>query len=88
MLLGGMQAVEFMPRLLDCLRGSARTPTDAAAALASVAALRRGQILEREEMQSLVAQLERCPEPFASPGGRKTFIHLSREDLAEEFRRR
>ncbi len=88
MLLGGMQAAEFMPRLLDCLRGSARTPTDAAAALASVAALRRGQILEREKMQSLIAQLERCPEPFASPGGRKTFIHLSREDLAEEFRRR
>ncbi len=87
-LLAGLQAAEFMPRLLEILRRSARTPADAAAALAAVAALRRGQILEQEAMQSLIAQLERCPEPFVSPGGRKTFIHLSREDLAEEFRRR
>ena len=86
-LLAGLQAADYLPLLLGRLRAAARTPDVAAAALAAVAALRRGQILSQEEMQTLIAQLERCPEPFASPGGRKTFIHLSREDLAEEFRR-
>jgi DNA mismatch repair protein MutL len=87
-ILAGLQAAEFLPRMLEHLRQSERTPAVAAAALASVAAVRRGQILQQEEMQAMIAQLERCPAPFTSPNGRKTLIHLSREDLADEFQRR
>lgn len=84
----GMPATELLPRMLACLRSSAKTADNAAKALADTAAIRSGQILQHDYMQSLVAQLERCPAPFASPTGRKTLIHLSREQLADEFRRR
>ena len=83
-----MPATELLPRMLASLRNSEKTADCATAALADTAAIRSGQILQYDDMQSLVAQLERCPEPFSSPGGRKTLIHLSREQLADEFRRR
>ncbi|MCY4019853.1 MAG: DNA mismatch repair endonuclease MutL [Chloroflexi bacterium] len=60
---------------------------EAIAALAAVAAVKSGQILSMEEMQTLVAQLERCPSPFTSPSGNTTLIRLTREQLALEFRR-
>ena len=81
-------ATEFLPQMLAHLRHAGKTADGAAAALADVAAIRSGQILQQDEMQSLVARLERCPAPFESPDGRKTLIHLSREQLADEFRRR
>ena len=84
----GLPAAEVVPRMLERLRKSERTSESAAAALAGAVAVRRGQILPLEEMQALIAQLERCPTPFTSPSGQKTFIHLSREQLADEFRRR
>lgn len=87
-ILAGAPAAELLPRMLERLRNAEKTEENAAAALADTAAVRSGQILQPEDMQSLVAQLERCPQPFASPGGRKTLIHLSREQLADEFRRR
>ncbi|MCY3978239.1 MAG: DNA mismatch repair endonuclease MutL [Chloroflexi bacterium] len=87
-LVTSLPAADVVPRMLALMRKSARTVDCAAAALADTAAIRSGQILQHEDMQSLVAKLERCPAPFASPGGRKTFIHLSREQLADEFRRR
>ena len=86
-ILADRQAADFMPQMLDNLRQAERTAEVATAALAAAAAVRSGQVLAQEEMQALIAQLERCPEPFASPKGRKTFIHLSREDLADEFQR-
>ncbi len=87
-LLSGSPASDYLPRMLERLRHSAKTSDCARQALALVAAIRRGQIIQLEEMQALIAQLERCPSPFASPSGGKTLVHLSREDLAYEFRRR
>ena len=81
-------AAEILPQILECLRQMEKTTEAAIAALAQAAAIRSGQILQVEEMQALIGQLERCPQPFAAPGGQKTLIHLSREDLADEFRRR
>ena len=86
--IAGAEPAEIVPRMLQRLRECEKTSENAAAALARAAALRRGQILALEEMQALIAQLERCPAPFDSPSGEKTLIHLSREQLAEEFRRR
>ena len=87
-IISGVLASEVLPPMLASLRRSEKSASCAAEALAAVAAVRKGQILQHEEMQSLIAQLERCPAPFASPSGRKTLIHLSREDLAAEFKRR
>ncbi len=87
-IVSSMSASEFLPRMLASLRRSEKSVNCAAEALAAVAAVRSGQMLQQEEMQSLIAQLERCPAPFASPSGRKTLIHLSREELADEFKRR
>lgn len=86
-ILASAPAVDYLPRMLAGLRESAKTPACARQMLATVAAIRSGQIMQQDEMQALISQLERCPAPFASPSGRKTLIHLSREDLAEEFRR-
>ena len=86
-LVSDMGVADILPRMLDCLRDSAKTSEDAVTALATVAAVRSGQILQPEEMQSLIAQLERCPTPLMSPSGRKTLIHLSREQLADQFLR-
>lgn len=86
-LASGAPAAECVPRMLESLRQSEKTIEKAQAALAGAVAFRRGQVLSREDMQALIAQLERCPAPFSSPSGRKTFIHLSREQLADEFRR-
>lgn len=87
-IVSSLLAADYLPRMLDRLRLSAKTATCAMQTLATVAAIRSGQILQPEEMQSLIAQLERCPAPFASPSGQKTLVHLSREQLADEFKRR
>ena len=86
-LVTGTHVADLLPQMLDYLRDSAKTREDAISALAIVAAIRSGQILQPEEMQSLIAQLERCPTPLMSPSGRKTLIHQSREQLADEFQR-
>ncbi len=87
-IVSGMLCTEVLPRMLASLRRSEKSAICALEALAAAAAVRSGQILQQEEMGLLIAQLERCPSPFASPSGRKTLIHLSREDLADEFKRR
>jgi DNA mismatch repair protein MutL len=51
------------------------------------AAIKSGQILSHEEMQSIIRQLERCNSPHTCPHGRPTMLHLSAEQLAREFGR-
>ena len=51
------------------------------------AAVKAGQILSYDEMQSLLRQLERCEYPLTCPHGRPTMIHMSANDLAREFGR-
>ncbi|MDE2856868.1 MAG: DNA mismatch repair endonuclease MutL [Chloroflexota bacterium] len=78
---------DAFPRILENLSRKDKGIEEAIAALAAVAAVKSGQILSLEEMQTLVAQLERCSSPFASPSGNTTLIRLTREQLALEFRR-
>ncbi len=84
---GERPAAELLPQMLAQLRETERGCDDAVAALAAAVAVRRGQVMQADEMARLIAQLERCPTPLASPGGRKTLIHLTREQLAQEFQR-
>ncbi len=53
-----------------------------------LAAVKSGQVLNPEQMQALVRQLERTPEPFTSPDGSPTVLHLSSDQLIREFRSR
>ncbi|HEX2619615.1 MAG TPA: DNA mismatch repair endonuclease MutL, partial [Phototrophicaceae bacterium] len=51
------------------------------------AAVKAGQILSHEEMQSLIRQLERCESPHTCPHGRPTMLHMSDDQLARQFGR-
>jgi DNA mismatch repair protein MutL len=51
------------------------------------AAVKSGQVLKLEEMQSLIRQLERCASPFSAPSGQATLLHMSGEQIAREFER-
>lgn len=55
--------------------------------LSEQAAYRDGQLLTLEQQQQLTRSLERCPNPLESPLGSPTLIHITREQLAREFRR-
>ena len=78
---------EAFAQMLSHLRQSARELDDAIVALAAAAAVKNGQILQPEEMQSMVRQLERSPAPYQSPTGQTIMIHMTREHLAKAFRR-
>lgn len=51
------------------------------------AAVKAGQILSREEMESLIRDLERCQNPRTCPHGRPTLLRISVEQLAAQFER-
>jgi DNA mismatch repair protein MutL len=55
--------------------------------ICKVAAIRAGQTLSYDEMQTLLRQLERCTSPRTCPHGRPTMIHMTAEQLAKEFGR-
>ncbi len=84
----GRNLDELMTGMLEGLRGSEPQLNDVIIALARVIAVRSGQVMTTDEMRSLIAQLERCPNPLSSPGGRRVLIHMSSERLADEFRLR
>lgn len=50
-------------------------------------AIKAGQILSTDEMQSIIRQLERCKSPHTCPHGRPTMLHMTSEQLAREFGR-
>jgi DNA mismatch repair protein MutL len=52
------------------------------------AAVKAGQPLALAEMQEMVRQLEACRSPRTCPHGRPTMIHISVNQLAQEFGRR
>jgi len=52
------------------------------------AAIKAGQTLAPEEMQTLVRQLEQCESPRTCPHGRPTVVHFTVEQLEKEFGRR
>lgn len=55
--------------------------------IARYSAYRSGRILKQDEMAQLVQNLERCPSPQTSPDDRPTLIHISADQLADEFKR-
>lgn len=51
------------------------------------AAIKAGQALSFEEMQTLTRQLEACDSPHTCPHGRPTMLTLTAEQLAKQFGR-
>ena len=78
---------QSLAQMLSFIRKSGKTFDSVLLSLAVVCALKNGQILQTDEMQSIVRQLERCPSPHDSPTGQATMIHMSRDHLAKEFQR-
>jgi DNA mismatch repair protein MutL len=60
----------------------------ACAALSCRSAIKRGQILSREEMRELVVQLEATALPHTCPHGAPAILHLSQHQLERHFLRR
>ena len=59
-----------------------------AAKISRQAAIKGGQVLNREEQQALLNRLVACQSPRTSPDGRPTMIHLSVDLLDRQFGRR
>ena len=79
--------------ILDLLRQgddplAAQAEERLTAAVCKRAAIKAGQTLGHEEMQTLVRQLEQCESPRTCPHGRPTVLHFSVERLEKEFARR
>lgn len=56
-----------------------------ARSMARGAAVKRGQLLNPTEMQSLIDQLFACVPPFISPSGRQCLITFELDDLEKRF---
>ena len=55
------------------------------AAMAKSEAVKRGSILQSDEMQGLIDQLFSCQMPYKSPSGRKCFITITLQELDQKF---
>ena len=53
---------------------------------ASCAAIKKGKSLTTEEMKETIDKLFACETPYISPGGYKTFIKYSLEDIQKQFK--
>lgn len=85
-MLDGFDSAAILEAIMPDIR--ADDPQDAILrGLCRLAAVKSGQLLSQEQMQALVQLLERTPEPYTSPDGSPTILHLSSEQLNKEFRR-
>jgi DNA mismatch repair protein MutL len=50
------------------------------------ACVKRGVVLSKEEMKSIIDKLFACEVPFVSPSGKKCFIDLNIQDLNSRFK--
>lgn len=84
-----LDPTELFPSVVDDLRNG--TPDEVIDRLVQrmcrMAAVKTGEILNIEEMQSLIRQLERCESPRISPEGAATLVHMTGEQLARQFER-
>lgn len=86
-LLSPQQAIEDILQRFkeDQQPGGMKSVEKIAAALASNLSRRRGAVMSREEMKSLLEQLMVSENPYNSPTGRMTFITFGKEDIARKF---
>jgi DNA mismatch repair protein MutL len=78
---------EFVKELFQAGKTKARDPGEIAKTLACKAAVKAGQVLTQEEMNSLVDRLFATKVPFFCPHGRPTVVRMSLEELGRRFGR-
>lgn len=61
------------------------TKTNLAVSLAKNLCIKAGQLLKREEMQSVIDNLFACETPYASPHGKATFTTFTLDELEKKF---
>lgn len=89
-LAGKANEVELVQQVLDAYRTEVDTQLDThermARSLARAAAVKHGQILERSEMDDLIARLFACEQHQLSPSGRRRcYITFELDELEDRF---
>lgn len=81
---------ELFEELADLHMGgrSAERRERIAAMVACKGAVKAGQRLSTEEMESLLARLAECENPFSCPHGRPVVVEIGRSELERRFGRR
>lgn len=87
---GKTDARELLEKMLEHFKNSSgNLQTDKknnlARSLAKIAAVKKGDKLEKEEMNSLIDELFACEMPYMAPSGKPTIITLSLDDLERRF---
>ncbi len=86
----GVDEAKLIERLLDQYRENQDLDLEISArlarSLASSACIKRGQVLDTLEMQSLVDQLFACEMPYKSPSGRNCFLTFELDELERRFK--
>ncbi|MDX1667082.1 MAG: DNA mismatch repair protein MutL, partial [Saprospiraceae bacterium] len=88
--LTGNQAEEVLiEKLLEQYKSNRALDLDMqeniARSMAHSAAARRGQILEKSEMQAIIDRLFACEMPYKSPSGRNCFLTFDLDELDKRF---
>ena len=89
----GTPAGEFMRQIIDRLTeddetaGAERLLQDVLSMIACKAAVKAGQTLTGDEIDSLLSRRDTAEKPSACPHGRPTTLKLTIEDLAKQFKR-
>ena len=50
-------------------------------------AVKGGDLLKKEEIDALMADLKKCVNPFSCPHGRPTFIRMTKYEIEKMFKR-
>lgn len=85
--LGKSELQEFFRELVNISSTKAVIDDELAKLIACKGAVKAGQRLRTEEMQSLINRLFLCSEPYFCPHGRPAIIKISLEDLERRFGR-
>ncbi|GAB4324242.1 MAG: DNA mismatch repair endonuclease MutL [Phototrophicales bacterium] len=86
-LISQLNPIDLMSHILNVL-DQANVEDRIIQLVCEFAAVKSGQVLNQDAMQSIIRQLERCQSPQIAPDGKPTLIHMSGEQLAREFNKR
>ena len=80
---------ELIDRLAedDQAADAERLLQDVLSLIACKAAVKAGQTLSTEEIDSLLSRRDTADKPSACPHGRPTMVHITSEELKKQFRR-
>lgn len=83
-------AKELLEKMLEYFKNSsgnfqANKKESLARSLAKIVSVKKGEKLEKEEMNAMIDELFACEMPYVAPNGKPTIITVSLEDLEKRF---